>query len=333
MTVNRKLDLSLDHLRQKISRTITRQTMAADAHHAPSTPPDPPQDDPHLIGQPPHSHWVYRSLPTGPTLDPPPPPPPLPPPPPPDMQNFFLSPSLGRDPSGPGHAAQQVLVDSTIPSCRKAGIQVVWLSWGVTDEDLLEMPASTIKGFGGLNAFQPPEEKKSQTNVEGEALVDTKPSRIYKGFGTPMGHVRLDDGSEVDAGRMLAPDQWNSSLPPPLDELYHQGLKLDDKPDVWCHKTRMSGLYDPGTPAFRFLKERGIKTLLFAGVNTDQCVAGTLVDAYNSGWDVVMVKDACGTGTPGGREVTEWNVSRSWGFLVESEAVEAGVEAMLRARK
>lgn len=34
--------------------------------------------------------------------------------------------------------------------------------------------------------------------------------------------------------------------------------------------------------------KEGKKTLLFTGMNTDQCVLGTLVDAYSGGWDCVM---------------------------------------------
>lgn len=257
-----------------------------------------------------------------------------------DMQNYFLSPALGRDPSGPGHAAMNTLLQSTIPAARKAGIRVVWLNWGVTEQDIDEMPAATLKGFGGLNAFRPEEEKKEQVNVEVERLVNTKPSRIYEGFGTPMGIVKVEDEAgggemETDAGRLLMPDQWNSSLPPALNKVYQEGLILESpsKPDVWIYKNRMSGMWNPSTPACQFLLKEGIKTLLFCGVNTDQCVGGTLVDAYNMGWDCILVRDGCGTGTPGGKDVTEWNVARSWGFVVDSEEVENGVEGMLKARE
>ena len=229
--------------------------------------------------------------------------------------------------------AMQTLLQGTIPACRRAGIRIIWLNWGVTEQDILEMPAATLKGFGGLEAFQRDEERKEQTDVEGESLKYTKPSRIYRGFGAPMGIVKLENGVEMDAGRLLMPDQWNSSLPPLLDKTYREGAKSRSKPDVWIHKNRMSGMWNPSTPASEFLRRDGIQTLLFSGVNTDQCVGGTLVDAYNMGWDCVLVKDACGTGTPSGKEVTEWNVGRSWGFVVESKAVESGVEGMMRARE
>jgi nicotinamidase-related amidase len=234
------------------------------------------------------------------------------------MQNFFLSPALGRDPNGAGHHALAVL-EKLVPECRDAGIQIIWCNWGLTSDDIKVAPPAVLKGFGGLNAFK---KEEPITNIEGEKLVDTKPSKIYKGFGTPMGEVTLDDGSTIDAGNLLMPDQWNSALPPRLQAIY------DDKSDVWIHKTRMSGLWNDHTPLASYLRDRDIKSLMFCGVNTDQCVQGTLVDAYNRGWDCVMVEDGCGTGTPGGKEVTGWNVGRSWGFVVDSMRVREGLRAM-----
>lgn len=64
------------------------------------------------------------------------------------MQNFFLSTYLGRPADGDGNKAAQRLIDSAIPAARKAGIQIVWLNWGLTDEDLNHMPPSTRRAFG-----------------------------------------------------------------------------------------------------------------------------------------------------------------------------------------
>lgn len=227
-----------------------------------------------------------------------------------DMQNSFLSPALGRDPSGPGAAAMQALIP-LVPALRDAGVQIIWCNWGVTEEDIDEMPAHLIKSFGYLNSLK-------SVNVEKD--ITTKPKRIYCGFGSDMGTVTVD-GKEVQAGRLLMRDQWNSALPPPLEAV------RDTHRDVWVHKNRMSGMWNPNTPLSLLLKERKLQTLLFAGVNTDQCVQGTLVDASNSGYDVVLVKDTTGTMTPHGQEVTEWNVRLAWGHVVSSEEVRRGVSA------
>jgi len=52
-----------------------------------------------------------------------------------DMQNFFLSEAFGRKKGG-GHAALEQLVEHAIPAARKAGIKVIWLNWGLTDEEV-----------------------------------------------------------------------------------------------------------------------------------------------------------------------------------------------------
>jgi nicotinamidase-related amidase len=97
---------------------------------------------------------------------------------------------------------------------------------------------------------------------------------------------------------------WNAEIYEPLAEHVRSE-------DVQCTKNRMSGMWSSEQPLFRHLVASGRKTLLFAGVNTDQCVLGTLSDAYSNGWDCILVDDCCGTGTPGGREVCLLNGSVS----------------------
>ncbi len=98
--------------------------------------------------------------------------------------------------------------------------------------------------------------------------------------------------------------EWNSAVYGPLETeaAAHEGE------DARCAKNRMSGLWTPSQPLWRRLEADGKRTLLFAGVNTDQCVLGTLVDAYNAGWDCVLVDDCCGTPTPGARDVCLYNI-------------------------
>ncbi len=46
------------------------------------------------------------------------------------------------------------------------------------------------------------------------------------------------------------------------------------------------------------LRNRGITTLLFAGINTDRCVFSTLQDGAFLGYDCVLLQDACSTPSP-----------------------------------
>lgn len=77
----------------------------------------------------------------------------------------------------------------------------------------------------------------------------------------------------------------------------------------------------------------GITSLLFAGVNTDQCVSGSLEDAFSKGYDCILIKDACGTTSPkAATECIEFNCARTWGFVADCEGLKDGVEGMLKAR-
>ncbi|KAL9112205.1 MAG: hypothetical protein Q9187_007819, partial [Circinaria calcarea] len=266
-----------------------------------------------------------------------------------DMQNFFLSTSLGRAVDGAGNMAGQRLLETAIPAARKAGIRVIWLNWGLTDNEVENMPASTRRAFGfeaalshetktkgfptidahGVNqvAAEQVMQGKNGNNQTQNLMEKSKPTRIYKGLGSEIGPVKLEDGSTVDGGRLLMRDTWNAALPPGLDASYQEGKKLAQNPDVWIHKTRMSGLWGSSTPCTDFLEKEGIKTLLFAGVNTDQCVAGSLQDAFSKGWDCILLKDACGTTSPSfASKAVEFNCERTWGFLSDCKDLEMGVE-------
>ncbi|KAI0392362.1 isochorismatase [Xylariaceae sp. FL0594] len=212
-----------------------------------------------------------------------------------DMQNFFLHPRCNDYPAGLAAAER---VREVVARCRDLGIRVIWLNWGLTSQDLVTMPAAVQRSFS-KNLLDLPPTPKSQE--EG--------SQSRHGFGSDMGHGR---------GRLLMEGSWNAEI--------YSGLQscISFSNDVLCSKNRISGLWADDTPLARALKGKKNKdgnkkkTLLFAGVNTDQCVLGTLFDAYNRGYDCVMLEDCCATKTPGGKEVTVWNVARGYGFVTDS---------------
>ncbi|MCJ1437015.1 hypothetical protein MMC27_006398 [Xylographa pallens] len=272
-----------------------------------------------------------------------------------DMQNFFISTCLGRPADGAGNMAGRCLLNTAIPAARKAGIRVIWLNWGLTDEEIENMPASTRRAFGfeaalnkaaseragpavdahGVNqsAAELITNDKSGKTDSTELTENGKPKRLYQGLGSGIGPVILEDGTTVDGGKLLMRDTWNAALPPALDESYKDGQKIDHNPDIWIHKNRMSGLWGSSTPCTDFLEKEGIKTLLFAGVNTDQCVGGSLQDAFTKGWDCILLRDACGTTSPTfASEMVEWNCARTWGFVTDCAKLEEGVEEMLSAK-
>lgn len=192
-----------------------------------------------------------------------------------DMQNFFLHPSCRSHPTG--LAAVEPLRQA-IRVCRAKGIQVIWLNWGLTDADLASMPAGVLRGF-------------ARAMIAGD-----KPAA---GLGVDLG---------AGQGRCLVAGEWNSAIYGPLAAAVRPE-------DVHCAKNRMSGLWSESQPLWRYLEKEGggkdKKTLLFAGVNTDQCVLGTLTNAYNAGWDCVMVEDCAATTTKGATEVCLSNIGVS----------------------
>lgn len=261
-----------------------------------------------------------------------------------DMQNFFLSPALGRT-RGPGHSAKDQLVENAIPACRKAGIRIVWVNWGLTEQEIAEMPPAIKRAFGfeaadpsnphlfhGKSAGVGTKIKSGHPDYHDGVKIqeDGKSGKVYTGLGSEMGIVTdPDTGLKIDAGKLLMRDQWNAALCPPLDGAYEEGLKLENKPDIWIHKNRMSGMWGPSTSMETYLEGEGIRTLFFTGVNTDQCVSGTYTDCFSKGYDCILLGDGCGTTSPPfSQQCIEWNAANTWGFLATCKQLADGVSKM-----
>jgi len=105
--------------------------------------------------------------------------------------------------------------------------------------------------------------------------------------------------SAVDKGRAVVAGDWGAQV---IDEFAVATT------DITVHKHRLSGFWDNELDSL--LRQQGITTLLFAGVNTDRCVFSTLQDAGFLGYDCILLKDACSTPSPA-------YVSRAIHFLVE----------------
>ena len=176
-----------------------------------------------------------------------------------DMQNYFIHPKYHEHTGG--IAAIDPLV-KVIARCREQGIQLAWVNWGIDEADLRAMPAAVQRGFN-------------------RARIADKGHGWHGGLG-----AQLPDGE----GRCLFKGTWIADIYQPLKDLM-------TPQDVRFDKARMSGLWSPELEMHRWLRESGKKTLLFAGVNTDQCLLGTLTDAYNWGWDCILLGDCAATMT------------------------------------
>ena len=88
--------------------------------------------------------------------------------------------------------------------------------------------------------------------------------------------------------------------------------------DIKVDKYRISGFWD--TPLDSILRNLGVRSMLFAGVNTDQCVLHSLTDANFLGYGCILVEDCCATTSPDFcTEATVWNVKKCFGFVTDSE--------------
>jgi nicotinamidase-related amidase len=90
-----------------------------------------------------------------------------------------------------------------------------------------------------------------------------------------------------------------------------------DPADVQVAKHRMSGFWD--TPLDSILRNLAVTTVLFAGVNLDQCVLHTMADANFLGYDTLLVEDCAATTNPDFcRDATLLNIRQIFGFHFRS---------------
>jgi nicotinamidase-related amidase len=246
-----------------------------------------------------------------------------------DMQNYTMCKELRPDTAVPAlFQAQEALLKYGIPAARKAGIQIIWLNWGLTQRDIDTMPPSAMRVFGwransemvdyGISDRAPALGGEEVFIQCGERLRTT-------GLGAELGKITLQDGTKVDAGRVLMRDTWNADLHGPMSSAFKEG-QIVPCPDVLIHKNRNSGLWNEKTDLGEYLKEHGIRTLLFTGANTDQCVMATLQDAHAQGFDTILLKDGCATDSPAyAQQSAEFNCCRNWGFLSTCSALAQAV--------
>ncbi|MBE9225973.1 cysteine hydrolase family protein [Phormidium sp. LEGE 05292] len=131
---------------------------------------------------------------------------------------------------------------------------------------------------------------------------------VYNSTGDAVG---LGDPLPKNNAKVLMAGSWAAAV---VDE-------LEQKPeDILVDKYRMSGFWD--TALDSILRNLGKTTLLFAGVNADQCVMATLQDANFLGYDCILVKDCTATTSPEYCWLaTLYNVKQCFGFVTDSQAI------------
>jgi nicotinamidase-related amidase len=131
---------------------------------------------------------------------------------------------------------------------------------------------------------------------------------VYNPTGTGVG---LADPLPANDAPVLTKNSWAAAV---VDEL------TPEPDDIWVDKYRMSGFWD--TPLDSILKNLGKTTLLFAGVNADQCVLCTLQDANFLGYDCLLLQDCTATTSPDYCwQATLYNINQCFGFVVDSASL------------
>ncbi|MEO1131270.1 MAG: isochorismatase family cysteine hydrolase [Cyanobacteria bacterium J06639_1] len=130
---------------------------------------------------------------------------------------------------------------------------------------------------------------------------------VYDPTGTGVG---LGDPLPSNQAPVLTQGSWAAAV---IDEL------PQEPEDIRVDKYRMSGFWD--TPLDSILRNLGRTTLLFGGVNADQCVMATLQDANFLGYDCILVSDCAATTSPEYCWLaTLYNVKQCFGFVCDSTA-------------
>ncbi|OAL39174.1 hypothetical protein AYO20_01492 [Fonsecaea nubica] len=209
-----------------------------------------------------------------------------------DMQNFFLHPDLSPGAKN-GRGAVQPTVNM-INGFRKHDMKILWVNWGLTEYDLLTIPPSFKSSFSG-----------------GSDLANDT-------FGSDMGTIK-ENGTTIEVGRLLMRGSWNAEPYGVLGTMKDEGVAAGT--DLVFNKNRLSGLWGPQTPFGLWLQENEVSTLFFGGVNADQCVWSTLVDAFFKGYDVIYVDDLSQTTSPPfAQQMCRYNAD-GYGFVANSTAV------------
>jgi nicotinamidase-related amidase len=133
---------------------------------------------------------------------------------------------------------------------------------------------------------------------------------VYKPSGAGVG---LGDTLPGSGAKVLERGSWSAAI---VDEL------AADPTDIHVAKYRMSGFQD--TELDSILRNLGVTTLMFAGINADQCVLCTLQDANFRGYDCLLLEDCAATTSPDYcLAATIYNVRQCFGFVVRSQAIAA----------
>lgn len=215
-----------------------------------------------------------------------------------DLQNYFLSCALGHH-LGPLHIAENNIRTLAVPAARKAGIQVVHLTWGFSAAEAKVAPPAILRRFSPF--FEELGGRSGggcrRSTCSSKSTHHPDAPAVHSTLGDELGPVTLWNDQIVLAGSKLIRGTWNADLYEPTRRVFVESADTD-VPDARFYKTRASGFFSDGSGVpdiVKFLRGKGITTLLMGGVKAEEGVWASARDAANWGFDVVLLGDGCGT--------------------------------------
>lgn len=141
-------------------------------------------------------------------------------------------------------------------------------------------------------------------------LMNLNPTVLHAGnpSGDGVGYGDVPPGGKAP---VLRKGGWGARI---CDEL------KTARGDIHVDKYRLSGFWDNELDSV--LRNLGVTTLLFAGVNVDRCVLATMQDAGFIGYDCILVDDCAATTSPEYCvRAVKFQVRQMYGFIARSPSI------------
>lgn len=143
--------------------------------------------------------------------------------------------------------------------------------------------------------------------------LNLPPSLAFVGKRT-AGDRGYTDPDPDGRGQALTRGSWGAEI--------HADLETGPD-DILVDKSRYGGFTDNDFDGV--LRNLGVHTLIFTGINIDRCVFATLTEATFRGYDAILVEDAVATPSPEAcTEAVHFLVDRLYGFRTTSLAIVYG---------
>lgn len=198
-----------------------------------------------------------------------------------------------------------IVIDMQNDFCSEGG----WLDYIGVDTSPLRIPVEPlIRLLPVLRELDVPVIWLNWGNRPDRLNVSPSVLHVYSPDGERPG---IGDALPSSGSRVLEKGSWGAAI---VD-----GLQPEPE-DVHVDKFRMSGFWD--TPLDSILRNMDIRTVLFAGVNLDQCVMHTLQDAVCLGYDAILLEDCCATSSPSFcKDATLYNIKQCYGFVAQASSL------------